>query len=125
MWIAQGFIKLYDQKQSLKDVGHEYFMHLLWRSFFQEVEGDDFGNISQFKIHDLMHDIAILASRSESTTFYSKDKDIHEKTRHVSFGDAFDSSSQIPSSLYKSRRIRTFLLPSQPKYDTVRLDKSP
>jgi hypothetical protein len=118
MWMAQGFITLCDKNP--KDVGHECFMDLLWRSFFQEVKEDDFGNISQFKIHDLMHDIAILASESESTTLPSKDKDIHEKTRHshVSFGDAFDSSSQIPSSLYKSRRIRTFLLPSQPKYDT-------
>jgi hypothetical protein len=124
MWIAQGFITLYDQKQSLEDVGHEYFMDLLWRSFFQEVEEDDFGNISQFKIHDLMHDIAILASGSESTTFYSKDKDINEKTRHVSFGDTFDSSSQISNSLYKARRIRTFLLPSQPNIHSGRLDKS-
>jgi hypothetical protein len=76
MWMAQGFITLCDETQCLEDVGHKYFMDLLWRSFFQEVKEDDFGNISQFKIHDLMHDIAILASGSESTTFYSKDKDI-------------------------------------------------
>jgi hypothetical protein len=42
----------------------------------------------------------------------------------VSFGDIVDSSSQIPNSLYKARRMRTFLLPSQPKYYSVRLDKS-
>ena len=59
MWMAHGFIKLYDEKQCLEDVGHEYYMDLLWRSFFQEVEEDEFGNISKFKIHDLMHDIAI------------------------------------------------------------------
>jgi Leucine-rich repeat (LRR) protein len=125
MWMAQGFITLYDERQCLEDVGHKYFKDLLQRSLFQEVKEDDFGNISQFKIHDLMHDIAILASGSESTTFYSKEKDINEKTRHVSFGDTFDSSLQIPNSLYKARKIRTFLLPSQPTYDTVRLDKSP
>jgi hypothetical protein len=34
-------------------------MDLLWRSFFQEAEMDEFGNIVQCKIHDLMHAIAI------------------------------------------------------------------
>ena len=62
MWIAQGFVTLCDQNP--EDVDHEYFIDLLWRSFFQEVKKDDFGNISQFKIHDLMYDIAILASGS-------------------------------------------------------------
>jgi hypothetical protein len=81
MWMAQGFITSCDKNPA--DVGHEYFMDLLWRSFFQEVKEDDFGSISQFKIHDLMHDIAILASKSESTTLPSKDKAINEKTRHL------------------------------------------
>ena len=76
-------------------------MEFLWRSFFQEVEEDDFGNILQFKIHDFIYDIAILASGSK-TPFYSKEKDIDEKTRHVSFGDSYDSSLQIPNSLYKA-----------------------
>ncbi|XP_030962816.1 putative disease resistance protein RGA1 [Quercus lobata] len=124
MWMAQGFITLYDEKQCPEDVGHEYFMDLLWRSFFQEVKKDEFGNISKFKIHDLMHDIAIQVTGSESTTIYSKEKVIDEKTRHVSFGDELYSSSEIPISLCKARRIRTFLLPCQPKYKTIRSNDS-
>ncbi|XP_050281908.1 disease resistance protein RGA2-like [Quercus robur] len=129
MWMAQGFITLYDEKQCSKDVGHEYFMDLLWRSFFQEVEKDKLGNISKFKIHDLMHDIAIQVTGSESTTIYSKEKDIDEKTRHVSFGDILHSSSEIPISLSKARRIRTFLLPCQPcqpegRYETMKSNDS-
>jgi hypothetical protein len=46
LWIAQGFIKLLDQNQCLEDVGHEYFMDLLWRSFFQEAKMDEFGNVT-------------------------------------------------------------------------------
>ena len=42
--MAQGFITSCDKNP--EDVGHEYFMDLLWRSFFQEVKEDDFGNIS-------------------------------------------------------------------------------
>ena len=37
----------------------------------------------------------------------------------MSFGDTWYSSSEIPISLYKARRIRTFLLPCQPKYNTI------
>ncbi|XP_065635041.1 disease resistance protein RGA2 [Quercus suber] len=124
MWMAQGFITLHDKIQCPKDIGHEYFMDLLWRSFFQEVEKDELGNISTFKIHDLMHDIAIQVTGSESTTINSKEKDIDEKTRHVSFGNVLYSSLEIPISLYKARRIRTFLLPCQPKYDTIRSNDS-
>ena len=111
MWMAQGFIMLYDEKQCLEDVGHGYLMDLLWRSFFQDVEEDELGNISTFKMHDLMHDIAIQVMGSESTTIYSEDKGIDEKTCHVSFGDTLYSSSEIPISLYKAGRIKTFLLP--------------
>uniref|UniRef100_A0A7N2LA91 CC-NBS-LRR protein n=2 Tax=Quercus lobata TaxID=97700 RepID=A0A7N2LA91_QUELO len=123
MWMAQGFIT-YDKKQCPEDVGHEYFMDLLWRSFFQKAREDEFGNISEFKIHDLMHDIAIQVMESEGTIIYPKEKDIDEKTRHVSFGDTLHSSLEIPISLYKSRRIRTFLLPCQRGYVTSNLDSS-
>ncbi|XP_065628124.1 putative disease resistance protein RGA3 [Quercus suber] len=124
MWIAQGFITLYDKKKCLEDVGDEYFMDLLCRSFFQDVKEDDLGNISRFKIHYLMHDIAIQASGSESTTIYAKEKEIHEKTRHVSFGNTLYLSSEIPISLYRARRIKTFLLPCQRGYVISNLDSS-
>ncbi|XP_075644567.1 putative disease resistance protein RGA1 [Castanea sativa] len=124
MWMAQGFITLYDEKQCPEVVGHEYFIDLLWRSFFQEVEKDELDNISKFKIHDLMHDIAIQVTGSEGTTIDSKEKNIDEKTRHVSFGDMLHSSLEIPISLFKARRIRTFLLPCQLGYVDSNLDSS-
>uniref|UniRef100_A0A7N2LBQ2 CC-NBS-LRR protein n=1 Tax=Quercus lobata TaxID=97700 RepID=A0A7N2LBQ2_QUELO len=124
MWMAQGFIKLYNEKKCPQDVGNEYFMDLLWRSFFQEVEKDELGNILQFKIHDFMHDLAIKVMGSESTTIYSKETDIDEKTHHVSFGHILSSSLNIPTSLYRARRIKTFLLPCQPTYYCMRLDSS-
>ena len=124
MWMAQGFIRSSSQSQCPEDIGHDYFIELLWRSFFQEVEEDELGNISKFKIHDLMHDLAIQVTGSDCTTINSKVKVIEEKTRHVSFEDTLYSSSGIPSSLFKARRIRTFLLPCQPKHDTIRSNDS-
>ena len=111
MWMAQGFIRPSNQNQCLEDVGHEYIMDLLWRSFFQEVEKDERGNILYFKMHDLMHDLAKLVARSYSTTCNSKEENIDEKTLHVSFGGP--SLSQIPSSLFRASRIRTFMLQGQ------------
>ena len=111
MWMAQGFIRPLNQNQCLEDAGHEYIMDLLWRSFFQEVEMDKDNNILQFKMHDLMHDLAKLVARSYSTTFYSKEEIIDEKTLHVSFGG--QSQSQIPSSMFKARRIRTLIFQGQ------------
>ena len=124
MWMAQGFIRSSSPSQCLEDIGHEYFMDLLWRSFFQEVEEDGKGNILQFKMHDLMHDLAKSIAASDSTTFYSKEEGIHEKTRHMSFDRTFLTSSEIPFSLYKASRIRTFHLPSQSQYQYVKLGRS-
>ncbi|XP_050284485.1 putative disease resistance protein RGA1 isoform X3 [Quercus robur] len=71
-----------------------------------------------------MHDLAIKVMGSESTTIYSKEADIDEKTHHVSFGHILSSSSDIPTSLYRARRMKTFLLPCQPMYYSMRLDSS-
>ncbi|XP_065624162.1 putative disease resistance protein RGA1 isoform X2 [Quercus suber] len=111
MWMAQGFIRPLNQNQCLEDVGHEYIMDLLWRSFFQEVEKDERGNILHFKMHDLMHDLAKLVAGSYSSTCNSKKEIIDEKTLHVSFGG--QSQSQIPTSLLKASRTRTFMLQNE------------
>ncbi|XP_030965148.1 putative disease resistance protein RGA4 [Quercus lobata] len=112
LWMAQGFIKLSSQNQCLEDVGHEYFMELLWRSLFQEPIEDMYGNIRVFKIHDLMHDLAKLVAGQESTTLGINRENIVEKTHHVSVGFDLGLSSQIPTLLFKAKRIRTFILPT-------------
>jgi hypothetical protein len=35
LWAELGFIKLEDPRKRVKDIGKEYFMELLWRSFFK------------------------------------------------------------------------------------------
>jgi hypothetical protein len=108
LWAAQGFIKLSNPKQRVEDVGRKYFMELLWRSFFQDVEKDELGNIACCKMHDLMHDLATLVGGKESTMLNSSGENIGEKVRHVSF-DLVDSSSQFPIPMLKGKKIRTIL----------------
>ncbi|XP_048330524.1 putative disease resistance protein RGA4 isoform X1 [Ziziphus jujuba] len=115
LWMAQGFLKSTNTAQSLEDVGHEYFMELYWKLFFQEVEEDAFGDIKKCKMHDLIHDLAIQVAGLECVMLPSDRKNVKRNTHHVSFNFCLKSSRQIPTSLSQtSNRIRTILLPSQP-----------
>ena len=108
LWAAQGFIKLSNSKQRIEDVGKEYFMVLLWRSFFQDVIKDELGNIVFCKMHDLMHDLANLVAGAESTMLTLSEENIDEKLRHVSF-DLRYSLRQFPIPVVKGMKIRTIL----------------
>ncbi|KAK4756262.1 hypothetical protein SAY87_006389 [Trapa incisa] len=57
LWMAQGFLKS-PYNRSMEDVGRDYFMELVWGSFFQDIEKDVYGNVIMCKMHDLMHDLA-------------------------------------------------------------------
>ncbi|XP_059657151.1 putative disease resistance protein RGA3 [Cornus florida] len=57
LWMATGCISS-NGTMELEDIGNKIWNELHWRSFFQEVENDKFGNIESFKMHDLVHDLA-------------------------------------------------------------------
>ncbi|KAM1781326.1 hypothetical protein ACFX11_039923 [Malus domestica] len=109
-WVAQGFIKSSDENEGLEDVAYEYYRELLQRSFFQEEKIDKFGIIESCKMHDLMNELAILVSGVGSAVIDLNQKNFHEKLRHVSFNFVIDLSKwEVPSSLLKASKIRTFL----------------
>ncbi|KAK4551362.1 hypothetical protein RGQ29_032385 [Quercus rubra] len=112
LWAAQGFIKLSDSKQRVEDVGREYFMVLLRRCFFQDVQKDEYDIISYCKMHDLMHDLAILVAGMESTMLTSSGEYNDKKVRHVSF-DLEDSSRKLSIFNIKGLKIRTILVASR------------
>ncbi|RCV17947.1 hypothetical protein SETIT_3G261500v2, partial [Setaria italica] len=71
LWIANGFIPS-ERTSDLEAKGHAIFSQLVWRSFFQDVKSwENYGyhDVVTFKIHDLMHDLAVDISGNE--------KDIH------------------------------------------------
>ena len=110
-WIAQGFILLEGPRQRFVDIGRKYFMELFWMSFFQDVENDDLGNIVSCKMHDLMHDLAILVPGMESVILNSSGENVIEKVHHLSF-DLVDSLSQFSIPVANKRKIQTILVAS-------------
>ncbi|KAB2594794.1 disease resistance protein RGA2-like [Pyrus ussuriensis x Pyrus communis] len=117
LWVAQGFIKSTDENKGLEDVAYEYYKELLWRSFFQEEEKDEFGIIRSCKMHDLMNELAILVSGVGSVVVEPNQKNFHEKLHHVSFNFEIDlSKREVPTLLAKAKKIRTFLFLCQNKW---------
>ncbi|XP_022722145.1 putative disease resistance protein RGA4 [Durio zibethinus] len=111
LWMHQGFLQPQSGDEDLEDVGLEYFMNLLWRSFFEVAEEDDSGNVESFTMHDLMHDLACFVAGTECCIAGLEAENVDERTRHVIFEDKADASWKIPSTLLKANRLRTISLP--------------
>jgi hypothetical protein len=113
-WIAQGFVlSSDDENRCLEEVGNEYLKDLLWRSFFQEAQMDEFGDVWRCKMHDLMHDLAISVAGSLIATLDDKKTNVDKKNRHVSLLVGYDRHI---SSLCQASRMRTILFFNGYKY---------
>ncbi|XP_020421451.1 putative disease resistance protein RGA3 [Prunus persica] len=68
LWMAQGLLHRSSSQSNLEmeDVGNQYFNILLEKSFFQDVSMDNYNVITHCKMHDLVHDLAELVSKSKS-----------------------------------------------------------
>jgi Leucine-rich repeat (LRR) protein len=109
LWIAQGFIHWSNGTKCLEDVGREYFKDLLWRSFFQEIETNLYGDIFTCKMHDLIHELAQSVARDECIRSTPNAENVVEKTRHVAC-DYLISLTDTPIPLLKANKMRSFLL---------------
>ncbi|GLU14912.1 hypothetical protein SLE2022_314530 [Rubroshorea leprosula] len=81
-WMAQGFLCSSGQEM-MEDIGNKYVIDLTSNCLFQYVERDIYGNIKYFKMHDAVHDLALLVSEGEA--FILKNDSIREKSciRHL------------------------------------------
>lgn len=106
LWIAEGFIMLPDGEDTLEEVGGDYFDELHGRSFFQLLDID---NKERFKMHDLIHDLAISISIASYQVEENKTHSIQHDCRHVSF---LCKDVQKPAlEILTARKLRTLLLP--------------
>ena len=71
-WLAHGILQSpRDENVELEDVGDLYIKELLLRSFFQDVDQEYIWYYT-FKMHDLVHDFALLIAKGECSIVTKK-----------------------------------------------------
>ena len=88
-WMAQGLIQSWGQNATMEDIGEIYINELLSRSFFQDVKEILLGVEYNFKMHDLVHDLAMFFAQPEYFTVSFGSKDIPIRIQHVAFSDGY------------------------------------
>jgi len=59
LWMAQDYLESLNGEQEMEDVGIGFVDTLLKMSFFQNPKMDEYGNLVSFKMHGLIHDLAL------------------------------------------------------------------
>ncbi|XP_048504633.1 putative disease resistance protein RGA3 [Beta vulgaris subsp. vulgaris] len=69
LWMAQGYIEPSQESLSLEDAGGLYFLELQRRNLFQDVKEVALTGRVTYKMHDLVHDLALHVAGLEEKTF--------------------------------------------------------
>lgn len=110
LWIAEGFILPSNENLHAEDTGDEYFNNLFWRSFFQDVQKNNYTNKITCKMHDLIHDLARHVAGHECWTVeIGMEGSIPRGCRYFSL--VCDRTSwKISKPSYEGKKLRSFLL---------------
>jgi len=105
LWMAQGYLECSDEKQRMEDIGNQFVTILLMKSFFQDAQIDD-GDIRSFKMHDLIHDLAMKVAGNDCCYLDSETKRLVGNPMHIMLKrDAFGFLESLSSS-----KMRTLIL---------------
>ncbi|KAK3417366.1 hypothetical protein EUGRSUZ_H03112, partial [Eucalyptus grandis] len=112
LWMAQGFIESLDENEELEEIGDDFISDLLCGSFLEVEKVDpNTGKVEMFKMHDLMHDLAVKVAGNECKMVnLNKGKgNIDEDTRHACLDLQSPLLPQEVTSLLEATNLRTFL----------------
>ncbi|XP_045787894.1 disease resistance protein RGA2-like [Trifolium pratense] len=74
LWMAQGYFECSGGKKLMEDIGEEFVNTFLMKSFFQDAQLGFFGDIVRFKMHDLIHDLAMQVAGNDCCYLESETK---------------------------------------------------
>ncbi|KAK9042225.1 hypothetical protein V6N11_017302 [Hibiscus sabdariffa] len=103
-----------------EDIGLQYFMDLWSKGFVQDVK--DFPSFYNFKIHDLIHDLALSVSQEDCLTAYQQTLSASDNVRHLAFADRNPLRTPQPF-LKKLKGVRTLVI-LHPQRDFRMMEKS-
>ncbi|TYG37228.1 hypothetical protein ES288_D13G125000v1 [Gossypium darwinii] len=106
LWMANGLLEHPKQKQDWEDVGDQYLNELMSRCLIQM--NQDYGDVFTFKMHDLIHDLALEVSQKECKIVNCQTKTIDENVRHLSFCD--DKQINVAQVFTKLKKVRTVMV---------------
>ncbi|KAI4354204.1 hypothetical protein L6164_003094 [Bauhinia variegata] len=107
LWMAQEYLDCSSDRKHIepRDIGDEYVNIFLMRSFFQDVEMNEWGDIECFKMHPLMHELAKLVAGSDC--YEDSEGMIDGNPMHVSFEP--NLSRSLDTLRFISRRHSNFI----------------
>jgi len=114
--MAHGQLQTKNEDEEPEDLGEFYVQELVSRSFFESapeeqvvIDGLIFEElkllgISIFKMHDLVHDLAVSTMQSERAVVTFNSTNVKEKVQHLSFSD---SGEGVPTFGQMLNTVRT------------------
>ncbi|MBA0753959.1 hypothetical protein Gogos_021096 [Gossypium gossypioides] len=106
LWMANGLLERPKQNQEWEDVGQQYLNELLSRCLIQKEK--DFCLYFTFKMHDLVHDLALDVSQKECKTVNSKTETVDENVRHLLLCD--EKLVEVPRVLEGMKKVQTIII---------------
>ncbi|XP_040367436.1 putative disease resistance protein RGA4 [Rosa chinensis] len=114
LWMSQNYLNSKGKKEK-RIIGQNYFESLSMRSFFQDFDKDELGNITGCKMHDIVHDFVQFLTQKECTIIEAV-KGANQrvelpgdyKVRHLTLIN--EHEGQLPTSFDNCKNMRTLTL---------------
>ncbi|XP_050209155.1 putative disease resistance protein RGA4 [Mercurialis annua] len=114
-WMAEGLVE-----QCNGDTANNYFNALILNSFFQISEVDELDNVYKYKMHDLIHDLALSMTKSEILISDTRSiKDVISNTRHLNLICDRETVSTFPK--IAAKRLRSLFTNDAVIYKSLQL----
>ncbi|XP_050242527.1 putative disease resistance protein RGA3 [Quercus robur] len=108
-WMAHGLLQSPDnEKQQLEDIGELNIKELMSRSLFQDVYKDAMCDYN-FKMHDLVHDLAISIAKGECSVVTKTSTPVAEVC-HLSI---LESGQEVTTQLERLSKVQTVIFKTE------------